>query len=100
MIPGHCGISRRAVLKMMAAAGASTATVSQWPRSASPASRLVVGAAYVWPNDDYRWNQGHAHGVTAAQKIDRVNIVEDAHIANIIKLLQHEGMIIHLAIEG
>src|SRR2546422_11408317 len=77
MIPGHCGISRRAVLKMMAAAGASTATVSQWPRRASSASRLVVGAAYVGPKDDYGWNQGHAQGVTAAKKIDGGKAVEE-----------------------
>ena len=49
MIPGQGGISRRSVLKMMAAAGATTVAASQWPRGASSASRLVVGAAYVGP---------------------------------------------------
>ena len=86
MIPGHCGISRRAVLKMMAAAGASTATVSQWPRRASSASRLVVGAAYVGPKDDYGWNQGHAQGVTAVKKIDGVKVVEEENVPETVQV--------------
>src|SRR5438552_1647503 len=86
MIPGHRGISRRAVLKMMAAAGASTATVSQWPRRASSASRLVVGAAYVGPKDDYGWNQGHAQGVTAVKKIDGVKVVEEENVPETVQV--------------
>jgi basic membrane protein A and related proteins len=86
MIPGHCGISRRAVLKMVAAAGASAATVSQWPRRASSASRLVVGAAYVGPKDDYGWNQGHAQGVTAVKKIDGVKVVEEENVPETVQV--------------
>src|SRR2546428_13894104 len=72
MMPGHGGISRRSVLKMMAAAGATTVAASQWPRGASAASRLGVGAAYVGPKDDYGWDQGQAQGVDPLEKIDGV----------------------------
>src|SRR6059036_1020186 len=86
MIPGHGGISRRSVLKMMAAAGATTVAASQWPRAASSASRLVVGAAYVGPKDDYGWNQGHAQGVTAVKKIDGVKVVEEENVPETVQV--------------
>ena len=86
MMPGHGGISRRSVLKMMAAAGATTVAASQWPRAASSASRLVVGAAYVGPKDDYGWNQGHAQGVAALKQIDGVKVVEEENVPETIQV--------------
>src|SRR6266542_2782419 len=96
MTPGQGGISRRSVLKMMAAAGATTVAASQWPRGASSASRLVVGAAYVGPKDDYGWNQGHAQGVAAVKKIDGVKVVEEENVPETVQVQKTMESMINL----
>src|SRR5438876_11891363 len=73
------GISRRSVLKMMAA-GATGVAASLEVSRASAAARLVVGAAYAGPKDDYGWNQGHAQGVAALKQIDGVKVVEEENV--------------------
>src|SRR2546428_8880844 len=78
------GISRRSVLKMMAA-GATGVAASLEVSRASAAARLVVGAAYVGPKDDYGWNQGHAQGVAALKQIDGVKVVEEGNVPQTIQ---------------
>jgi basic membrane protein A len=86
MKPSQSGISRRTVLKMIAAAGATGAAASLRVPSASGAAALVVGAAYVGPKDDYGWNQGHAQGVAALKKIDGVKVVEEENVPETIQV--------------
>src|SRR5437762_14172870 len=81
------GISRRSVLKMMAA-GATGVAASLEVSRASAAARLVVGAAYVGPKDDYGWNQGHAQGVAALKQIDGVKVVEEENVPETIQVQQ------------
>src|SRR2546427_3487822 len=79
------GISRRSVLKMIAA-GATGVAASLEVSRASAAARLVVGAAYVGPKDDYGWNQGHAQGVAALKQIDGVKVVEEENVPETIQV--------------
>ncbi len=81
------GISRRSVLKMIAAAGAAGAAAGQWPAGrAHGATKLVVGALYVGPKDDYGWNQGHAQGVAALKKLEGVKVVEEENVPETVQV--------------
>src|SRR2546421_2668791 len=89
------GISRRSVLKMMAA-GATGVAASLEVSRASAAARLVVGAAYVGPKDDYGWNQGHAQGVAALKQIDGVKVVEEENVPETIQVQKTMESMINL----
>lgn len=95
MVPVQSAMSRRAVLKVMAA-GAAGVAASQWPREESAAAQLVVGAAYVGPKDDYGWNQGHAQGVAALKKIDGVKVVEEENVPETIQVQKTMESMINL----
>jgi simple sugar transport system substrate-binding protein len=79
----------------MAVAGATGTAATGWPRPAL-AARLVVGAAYVGPKDDYGWNQGHAQGVAALKKIDGVKVVEEENVPETIQVQKTMESMINL----
>ena len=44
------------------------------------ASKLVVGALYVGPKDDFGWNQAHAEGVAVLKKMPGVSVIEEERV--------------------
>src|SRR5439155_580523 len=70
--PGGAGLDRRGAPRPL--------------RRRHAAARLVVGAAYVGPKDDYGWNQGHAQGVAALKQIDGVKVVEEENVPETIQV--------------
>ena len=97
MMSERGGMSRRSVLKMMAAASTAGAATGSWPAGRGfAAARLVVGAAYVGPKDDYGWNQGHAQGVAALKKIDGVKVVEEENVPETIQVQKTMESMINL----
>jgi basic membrane protein A len=67
--------SRRKVLWGFAA----SLTGLSVPR-AFAASKLVVGALYVGPKDDFGWNQAHAEGVAVLKKMPGVSVIEEERV--------------------
>jgi len=47
---------------------------------AAAATKLVVGALYVGPKDDFGWNQAHAEGVAALKKLGSVSVIEEERV--------------------
>jgi basic membrane protein A and related proteins len=86
--------SRRSVLRRMAA-GTVIITASPIARAVA-ASKLVVGAIYVGPKDDYGWNQAHAEGVAALRKIEGVSVVEEERVPETIEVQKSMESMINL----
>jgi basic membrane protein A len=70
---------RRDVLKMLGAAGA-VGTAPWLTSRAFAADKLVVGAIYVGPRDDYGYNQAQAQGVAAIKKMPGVTVIEQEKV--------------------
>jgi simple sugar transport system substrate-binding protein len=60
------------------AASALALTGSRLPARA--ASGITIGMIYVWPKDDYGWNQAHAVGAKALKSIPGVSVVEEENV--------------------
>lgn len=71
--------SRRKVLSGFAASSGLALTGLSASR-AFAASKLVVGALYVGPKDDFGWNQAHAEGVAALKKMPGVSVIEEERV--------------------
>jgi simple sugar transport system substrate-binding protein len=74
-------MSRRQVLKTLAAAGAATAGSALWLPRALAADKLVVGVIYVGPKDDYGYSQAQAQAAAAIKKMPGVTVVEQEKVA-------------------
>ena len=71
----------RRTLMSGAAYGASAALVGGFPgMRAFAADKLVVGALYVGPKDDYGWNQSHSEGVRALKSMRGVTVNEEERV--------------------
>jgi simple sugar transport system substrate-binding protein len=74
-------MSRREVLKTLAAAGAVSAASPLWLPRAFAADKLVVGVIYVGPKDDYGYSQAQAQAAAAIKKMPGVTVVEQEKVA-------------------
>ncbi len=85
-------ITRRAAL-----AGAATVALVGSPlHRALGAQKLVVGALYVGPKDDFGWNQAHAEGVAALKKMDAVSVVEEERVPETVEVQKSMESMINL----
>jgi simple sugar transport system substrate-binding protein len=73
-------VSRRNVLKTLAA-GAVTAASPLWLPRAFAADKLTVGVIYVGPKDDYGYSQAQAQAAAAIKKMPGVTVVEQEKVA-------------------
>jgi basic membrane protein A len=77
----HDPITRRTLLKLLGAAGASAAAGGALPGRARAAGKLTVGVIYVGPKDDYGYNQAQAQAAAAIKKLPGVTVVEQEKVA-------------------
>jgi simple sugar transport system substrate-binding protein len=77
----HSDLSRRQLLKALAAAGATAAAGSWLSRPALAADKIVVGAIYVGPKDDYGYSQAQAQAAAALKKMPGVTVIEQEKVA-------------------
>jgi basic membrane protein A and related proteins len=76
---GSGRVSRREVFR--GAAAISGLALTGLPTSrAFAASKLVVGALYVGPKDDFGWNQAHAEGVAVLKKMPGISVIEEERV--------------------
>jgi len=70
-----------------AAAGASAALIGGFPGTrALAADKMVVGALYVGPKDDYGWNQSHSEGVRALKNLAGVSVIEEERVPETVEV--------------
>jgi simple sugar transport system substrate-binding protein len=96
MVPSPRSVSRRHVLKGFLGVGVTGGVLQRSGAPAAAADRLVVGAAYVGPKDDYGWNQGHAEGVAALKKLEGVKVVEEENVPETIQVQKTMESMINL----
>ncbi len=86
MMSNARSVTRRDVLKVFLGAGTAGAVAQRSGGHVLAAEKVVVGAAYVGPKDDYGWNQGHAQGVAALKKLEGVKVVEEENVPETIQV--------------
>jgi basic membrane protein A and related proteins len=90
-------LSRRSALQIMAATSATGALAGVWPtREAFAQRKIVCGAIYVGPKDDFGWNQGHAEGVAAVKRLANVSVVEEENVPETIEVQKTMESMINL----
>lgn len=72
-------LSRRSLLKAGAAGLASTALPFSALKSFA-AEKVIVGAVYVGPRDDFGWNQAHAVAMEILKQVPNVTVVEEENV--------------------
>ena len=77
----HDSITRRRMLKLLGAAGASAAASGSLLGRARAAGQVTVGVIYVGPKDDYGYNQAQAQAAAAIKKLPGVTVVEQEKVA-------------------
>jgi basic membrane protein A and related proteins len=73
--------NRRAIVRMLGAAGAAGAFPALFAGAARAQGKLVVGVIYVGPRDDYGYNQAQAQAAAAIKKMAGVTVVEQEKVA-------------------
>ena len=89
-------ITRRAVLQGAATTFGTIALIASPLSRASAAQKLVVGALYVGPKDDFGWNQAHAEGVAVLKKMDGVSVVEEERVPETVEVQKSMESMINL----
>jgi simple sugar transport system substrate-binding protein len=74
-------LTRRQLLKGLAAAGVGVAAEGLLGRRARAAAPLTVGVVYVGPRDDYGYSQAQAQAAAALKKLPGVKVVEQERVA-------------------
>jgi basic membrane protein A len=77
----HDSITRRTMLKLLGATGASAAAGGGLLGRAQAAGKVTVGVIYVGPKDDYGYNQAQAQAAAAIKKLPGVTVVEQEKVA-------------------
>ena len=88
--------SRRRVIRMMAAAGATGVVAGALPFRPAFAKDLVIGFIYVGPRDDFGYNQAHAEGAAAVKKLSGITVIEEENVAETIAVEKTMGSMIEL----
>lgn len=74
-------LTRRSLLKAGAAGFASTTLPLGAMRGAAAAEKVILGAVYVGPRDDFGWNQAHAVAMEILKGVDNVEVIEEENVA-------------------
>ncbi len=73
-------LSRRQLFNSAATLGAGAALSAALPMRWAAAADLVVGFIYVGPHDDFGYNQAHAQGAAAVNKMAGVKVLEEENV--------------------
>jgi basic membrane protein A len=89
-------LTRRALLQNVAAVTGAVAVAGSPLNQVPAAQKLIVGALYVGPRDDFGWNQAHAEGIAFLKKMDAVSVIEEERVPETIEVQKSMESMINL----